>query len=317
MRGELHEDLKEMIVLRDRMGIPPVNALSVPEARSMFEEIYAPPEDPPSVDMLREYSIPGPDGPLDVRLYTPEGDPPFPVLVFFHGGGYVLGSLDTHDLMCRILCRQAECTVVSVDYRLAPEDPFPAALRDCFAATQWVADHPGVVHGDPDRLAVGGDSAGGNLAAAVSLMCRDRDGPSLQHQTLIYPAVNNHDAHPDLDSYLENAEGYMISIDDLIWFSEKYLPHPIHNYNELASPLEARDLSDLPPATVVTAGFDPLRDEGVAYARRLEENGVPVVHRNYEDMVHGFAMMLDGPSLDRAHECLSFVSERLRENLAG
>lgn len=314
MRGELHDDLKDMIALRERMGIPPVSALSVPEARDLFEEIYAPPEDPLSVDMLREYSIPGPTGPLDVRIYTPEGEPPFGVLVFFHGGGYVIGSLDTHDTMCRVLCRRAGCTVVSVDYRLAPEHPFPAALRDCFAATRWVAKHPGVVHGDPDVLAVGGDSAGGNLAAAVSLMCRDRNGPDLEHQVLVYPAVNNHDAHPDLDSYTENAEGFMLSIDDLIWFSEKYLEHPIHNYNSLASPLEARSLSDLPAATVITAGFDPLRDEGVAYARRLREDGVPVDHRNYEDMVHGFAMMLDEPRLDRAHECMDYVSERLRES---
>lgn len=314
MRGELHEDLQEMIELQDRMGLPPVSALSVETAREMFEDLYAPPEDPPSVKMVRDYSIPGPDTPIDVRIYTPEADPPVPVLVFFHGGGYVIGSLETHDTTCRVLCRRAGCSVVSVDYRLAPEAPFPAPLNDCYAATQWVVDHPGIVHGTPDRVAVGGDSAGGNLAAAVSLMSRDFEGPSLRHQLLIYPAVNNYRAHPDLTSYEENAEGFMLSVDDMQWFAEKYLPDRVHNFNPFASPLEARDLSDLPPATVVTAGFDPLRDEGVAYAERLGEAGVSVDHRNFEDMTHGFAMMLEGPRLDRAHECMDYVSERLRES---
>lgn len=313
MRGELHEDLQDMIDLRDRMGLPPVGALSVEAARRMFEDLYAPPADPLSVGMVRQYGIPGPGGAFDVRIYTPEGQPPFPILMFFHGGGFVIGSLDTHDTLCRVLCRRARCSVVSVDYRLAPEHPFPAALEDCRAATHWVAEHPGVVLGDLDRLAVGGDSAGGNLAAALALSCRDRAGPGLCHQLLIYPAVNNHHVHRDLDSYEENAEGFMLSIDDLMWFSEKYLPDDTDLFNPLASPLEARDLSGLPPATVVTAGFDPLRDEGVAYARRLEEEGVPVDHRNFDDVTHGFAMMLDEPRLDRAHECLDYACERLRE----
>ncbi|MFB6296440.1 MAG: alpha/beta hydrolase [Halobacteriales archaeon] len=242
-------------------------------------------------------------------MYTPEGEGPFPVLTFYHGGGWVIGTLDTHEPICRALAGAADCVVVSVDYRLAPEHPFPAALEDCYAATRWVSDNAATLHADPDRVAVGGDSAGGNLAAAVAQACRDHGGPELVHQLLVYPVT---DHAFDTDSYAENAEGYFLTRADMEWFWDHYLDSRFDGNNPYASPLRARDLGGLPPASVVTAGFDPLRDEGIAYAKRLDAAGVAVEHHHYDGAIHGFFGMLVEPEIPQARDAVETTAADLR-----
>jgi acetyl esterase len=257
---------------------------------------------------VADFAIEGPDGPIPIRAYVPEGEGPFPVLVYYHGGGWVIGGLDEYENVTSAICDRGEVVVLSVDYRLAPEHPFPAQLADAYAALEWAAEFAADVSGDPDRLAVGGDSAGGNLAAAVSLLARDRGGPDISHQSLIYPAVASPVIH-EFDSYTENAEGYFLERRSIDWFYEKWLPSELHARNEYAAPLLARDLSGLPSATVVTAGFDPLRDEGAAYADRLTEAGVAVHHEHYDDMIHGFASMTE--LIDAARVANGVVADEL------
>ena len=290
-------------------GAPPFSVLSVRGARDLHRRLSAPPAEPEPVGSVRDFRIPGAEEGVPVRVYAPEGEGPFPVLVYYHGGGWVVGSLDGVDSLCRALTEAADCMVVSVDYRLAPEHPFPAPVEDAHAAFRWVADTVDAVGGDPDRVAVGGDSAGGNLAAAVSLLARDRGGPTPDYQLLVYPATD-----PDLatDSYAENAEGYFLTRDDMAWFWDHYLASDVDAANPYAAPLLARDLSGLPPATVVTAGFDVLRDEGVAYAERLADAGVDVDHRHYERMIHGFATKLVDPEFPQAREVVDAAGDALR-----
>ena len=307
--SEPHSAVREVLDARESEGIPRFSSLSVDGARALHEELSAPPEEPAPVGRVSEYRIPGPESELPIRIYEPEGEGPFPALLYVHGGGWVLGDLDGVDQLCRLLVDAADCVVVSVGYRLAPEHPFPAPVEDCYAALRWLADNPGIAHADPDRLAVAGDSAGGNLAAALSLLARDRGGPALDYQALIYPVT---DRAFDTDSYAENAEGYFLTRADMEWFWEHYLKSDLDGANPYASPLRARDLADLPPATVVTAGFDPLRDDGVAYAERLSAAGVPVEHRNYDDMIHGFVTMLVDPGLSRARTEIERLGEDLR-----
>jgi acetyl esterase len=208
-----------------------------------------------------------------------------PGLVFFHGGGWVRGSLQTHDVVCRALANGAGCIVVSVDYRMAPEHTFPAAFDDSLAATRWVGEHAVELGIEPSRLAVGGDSAGGNLAAAVALAIRDEGGPPLVHQLLIYPVT---DYNFDTPSYIENAEGYMLTREAMRFYWRLYLRDEADADDYRASPLRARSFNNLPPALVITAEYDPLRDEGRAYADQLREAGTRVVYREYPGMVHGF-----------------------------
>jgi acetyl esterase len=251
---------------------------------------------PPSVEETLDRTIPGPDGDLDVRLYLPHSEHPVPTVVFFHGGGFVLGSIATHDWLCRHLTRESGCCVLSVDYRLAPEHQFPAAVEDAYAAVEWVASNPGAVSGTGE-LAVAGDSAGGTLAAVTALMTAERDGPTLDYQALLYPSVG---VEPDQPSVKEHT-GIVLSESDLEWFGECYYGSDIHRRNPYADPTNACDLSGVPPATVVTAGFDPLRDGGKRYAERLVHDGVDTRYENYEAMVHGFATLRD---VDRAHDVI-------------
>jgi acetyl esterase len=237
------------------------------------------------VGSVADRTIPGDGGPVPVRVYTPAGAGPFAAVLFFHGGGWVVGTLDSHDDVCRSLCRRAGCVVVSVDYRLSPEVKFPAGLDDCFAALRWVAANAGAVHVDPRRIAVAGDSAGGNLAAAVALMARDRGGPAIAFQALLYPVTA---AYFDTSSYHANATGYGLTRDTMIWFWKQYLAGAEDGQNPYAAPLRARSLSGLPPAFVATAGYDVLRDEGEAYAARLANEGVPVRAVRYAALHHGF-----------------------------
>jgi acetyl esterase len=248
---------------------------------------------------VEDRAIPGPNGPIPARIYTPMGTGPFPVLVYFHGGGWVIGDIETHDGVCRSLCNGTGCIVISVDYGLAPEHRFPAAPEDCYAATAWVAQQAATFNGDASRVAVGGDSAGGNLAAVVSLMARDRGGPSLAFQLLIYPAT---DLRMQSLSIEENGEGYYLTKRDMVWFRRHYLTSEQDMTNPLASPLLAPDLRGLPPALVITAEFDPLRDEGEAYGQRLAEAGVPTIISRYHGMIHSFVRM--APILDQGKRAI-------------
>jgi acetyl esterase len=264
------------------------------------------------VAAVEDRFIPGPAGDLPARVYTHEGLGPFPLVVFFHGGGWVLGDLDTHDPFCRALCAGAGCVVISVGYRLAPEHPFPAALDDALAATHWVAEHAAEVGGDPARIALAGDSAGGNLSAVTALRIRDEGGPTLRGQLLIYAAVGYHT--PPTTSYIENAEGYGLTREAAIWFYDQYLAEESQATNPYAAPLLAPDLRGLPPALVITAEYDVLRDEGELYVERLRAAGVPVRLSRYDGVHHRFAEMIG--ILDQAEQARDEMCVWLREVLA-
>ncbi|QUO48998.1 alpha/beta hydrolase [Halorubrum ruber] len=262
---------------------------------------------PPSVGATESVRVPGPEGDSEARLYLPDSDPPHPTVVFFHGGGFVLGSVETHDWLCRHLTRESGCAVLSVEYRLAPEHPFPAAVEDAYAAVEWAADSTERLRGTGD-VAVAGDSAGGNLAAVTALMAAERDGPEIAHQALLYPGIG---IDPEQESVREHA-GVVLSREDIEWFSEAYYRSEIHRRNPYADPINAGDLSGVAPATVVTAGFDPLRDGGKAYAEKLVADGVATRYENYPSMVHGFMTMQD---VDRAREAIADVAADLADAL--
>ena len=267
-------------------ALPPFDALSVEEARARLKVYPLPGARADAVASAADRAIPGPGGPLGLRVYTPLGAGPFPLLVFFHGGGFVVCDLGTHDALCRNLCAGAGCVVASVDYRLAPEHRFPAAPDDCLAATRWAAEHAAELGADPARVAVGGDSAGGNLAAVTALRVRDEGGPRLAGQLLLYPTTDAEAA--GMPSLVENAEGYGLTARDMAWFKGHYLADPVESADPRASPLRAAHLRGLPPALVHTAEYDPLRDEGEAYAARLREAGVPTAVSRCAGMIHGY-----------------------------
>jgi acetyl esterase len=269
-----------------RAALPPMHTLSVAEARAQVVPIEVPELRVPAVAEVRQQEIPGPAGPLAVRLYTPRGQGPFPLMVFFHGSGFVVCSLDTHDAMCRNLAAGSGCLVASVDYRLAPEHRFPAAPEDCLAATRWLAPHAAELGADRGRVLVAGDSAGGNLATVTALRIRDEGGPALIGQLLIYPVTDHVDA--DYHSYVENAEGYGLTTDGMRWFWRHYLGNAADAAHPHAAPMRAANLAGLPPALIVTAQYDPLRDEAEAYGERLRLAGVPVEIRRWNGVNHGF-----------------------------
>jgi len=287
-----------------------VSAMTPAEARRSFEQMRSPlPAEP--VARVEDRAIPGPAGALPIRVYTPEGAPASaPGVVYFHGGGWVIGSLDTHDGFCRALANRARAVVASVDYRLAPEHRFPAAADDCYAAAHWIAEHGAEIGIDGGRLAVGGDSAGGNLAAVVAQMARDQGGPRLRSQVLIYPVTDSDFERP---SYRENAEGYLLTRDAMRWFWDAYVPDPSERANPYAAPLRAEKLAELPPALVLTAEYDPLRDEGEAYGSRLRDAGVRVETTRYDGQIHGFAAMFE--ILDAGKRALEQIGAVLRRAL--
>lgn len=290
------------------LGVPGIGELPPDEARAAgdaaAEAVFGPLVEVPCEDR----TIPGPAGAVPVRVYRP-GDEPAPVLIYFHGGGWVLGSLNTHHGVCATLARLSGCVVCSVDYRMAPEHRFPAAVEDAWASVTWAAENAEELGGVPGALAVGGDSAGGNLAAVCALRARDA-GLSLALQLLVYPVT---DADLDTSTYLEFAEGYFLTRYSMEWFWGHYLPEG-DRFHPDASPLRAEDVSGTAPALVMTAGFDPLRDEGEAYARRLEAAGVPVTLTRYDGMIHGFFRM---PGvMDKASEALAEAAGALRAAFA-
>ena len=269
---------------------PDSTTMDPPAVRELFRGMMAFDGDPSAVAKVEERTVPGPTGDIPVRVYRPEGDGPFPILVWYHGGGWVIGDIDTADTAARRLCSLADALVVSVDYRLAPEHPYPAGTDDGWAALTWVAEHGAELGGDPSRLAIGGDSAGGNLTAQAALRAAAEGGPAIALQLLVYPCCDLTLSYP---SIRENGEGYFLTEAMMQWFVGHYLSSDGDAEDPDVSPLSASDeaLAKVAPAHVITAEYDPLRDEGEAYAARLAELGVPTTSQRYDGMVHGFFQM--------------------------
>ena len=290
---------------------PPLHTLSVAGARQLLLDLSDTDPTPVADETVRDLQIAGPEGTdLDVRVYRPNRDGDMATLIYCHGGGWALGGLDSVDPLCRLLAVEAGIIVISVGYRRTPEHSFPAALRDVYTVLEWTEGHVEPLAGDPDRIAIGGDSAGGNLAAAVTLMTRDFDGPSLDCQLLVYPVL---DCAFDTASYEENAEGYYLTRADMEWFWEMYLDDPLHASNPYAAPARHPDLSGLPPAYILTCEFDPLRSEGKSYADRLRAADVPVTYANIDGMIHGFFRHVT--RMDAAEASATEAARYLRANL--
>jgi acetyl esterase len=303
----LHPQAKAFLDNLAAGGAPPIEQLPLADARAVRSEMIEAggPEQP--VAEVRNRSVPGPDGPIRIRVYRPVRNETLPALIFFHGGGFVICNLDTHDRQCRALANASGCAVISVDYRLAPENKYPAAVNDAYAATQFIAEHPAEFGIDPNRIAVGGDSAGGNLATVVALLSRERGGPRLKFQLLIYPVVDFYDQSPSMQQY---SQGYFLTREGMDWFTNSYLPSREAGLEPSASPMNATDLSALPPAMVITAECDPLRDQGEEYARKLQGAGVPVELKRYEGMIHPFFQF--GGILDTARVAMNDAASALR-----
>lgn len=291
------------------MGTPAFHQLTPEENRRAMQNIV------PTVTIasepvgsVQDQFIPVKDGEIKIRIYTPEGEGIFPILVHFHGGGFVFGDLEMVDAPLRAITNAAQCIVVSVDYRLAPEHPFPTAAEDAYSAVKWVAENAYTFDGDPQRIAVAGDSAGGDLAAVVCLMAREQGGPSLCFQVLLYPCT---DFSKDYPSSHDFAEGYFLSRKDMKYFEKQYFRTEEEKRSIYASPLLADDLRGLPAALVVTAGYDPLHDEGQAYANRLKDAGVKVKYHCYDDTIHGFLIL--GGVIDRGKELIEEVASSLQD----
>jgi len=283
----LDPQIAGLLQLMESSGAPAMSQGTPEQAREGFRMLTVGLRDPATLAQVRATEDVVLPGGVPARVYRPEADGPVPTIVFLHGGGFVIGDLETHDDHARLLCRDVAAVVLSVDYRLAPEHRWPAGLEDCLAATRWAFEHVDELGGDAARVAVGGDSAGGNLSAAVCLALRDAGGPQLAAQLLLYPATDFEEAsaHPSRE---ENAEGYFLTEDDMRWFGEQYVPEGADRRDPALSVLHAPDLSGLPPAVVATAEYDPLRDEGEAYADALAAAGVQVVKRRYPGLIHGF-----------------------------
>lgn len=302
---EIRAYLDEQAALR----LPPIYEMSVAEARRVAVERaplrYAVLEE---IDTVRDIHVPGPAGPITTRVYTPASAEPLPVLVYFHGGGWVTGNLDTHDGLCRSLARRTPCVVAAVDYRLAPEHRFPAAADDAWAVTTWVAAHAGEIGGRGDRLAAGGDSAGGNLAAVMALRALRHEEPALCLHLMICPVTDDDFTRR---SYERNADGFGLTRRAMQWFWDHYVPDHTRRRDPDASPLRASDVRGLAPAAVLTCEFDVLLDEGDDYARRLKDAGVPTFHKRYDGLIHGTVVM---PSVTpRAWELIEDSAQALRE----
>ena len=296
---------------RAEANATPLYEMSLAQARAAdLADIRAGAGTGDPVHHVVDTTFPGPDGELPVRIYRPDLDGPLGTLVYFFGGGWTLGSIETSDGVCRALANAAGCQVVTPGYRLAPEHPFPAAVHDCLAAVAWVADNAGELGADRDRIAVGGDSAGGNLAAVTSLAARGRGGPAIAAQLLVYP---NTCYHADTESLRDNDDRYQFNHHSVDWYWRNYLSSTQDGRDPLVSPLLAPDLAGLPRALVITAEYDPLRDEGEAYANRLRDAGVPVELTRYDGMAHGFFTM--SGVLDGARQAVAQVAEYLRKNL--
>ena len=288
----LHPHARALLDLMVERNVPPTHTLTPAQARQMYLErrSYTQPNAKDLAE-VRDLQVPagsGPHGAIPLRLYKPSVAEVLPVLVYYHGGGWVIGDLDTHDVLCRELAHLSGCAVVAVDYRMGPEYRFPAAVDDCFAATRWVRQNAQTLGLDADRMAVGGDSAGGNLAAVVSLLSRDAGDLPIRYQLLIYPATDMRQLTASIQS---NGQGYMLTKDTMDYFQGHYIDDKTAFSDWRASPLLAASHANLPPALVLTAGFDPLRDEGIAYAQKMTEAGSHSTHISFERQIHGFITM--------------------------
>jgi acetyl esterase len=307
----LHPQTQALLDEFAKAGAIDLTQLPPAAVRQVYQQMSLPRSAPIEVGSVADRTIPGPAGAIPVRIYTPASNATGAGLVYYHGGGFVIGGLDTHDPTCRALANASGATIVSVDYRLAPEHKYPAAADDCYAALLWTAEHGAEIGVDPKRLAVAGDSAGGNLAAVTALLARERRGPALRYQLLIYPVT---DHRFDTASYRDNGEGYFLSAAQMKWFWDHYLERPEQGDEHAASPLRAKDLAGLPPALVITAEYDPLRDEGEAYAARLREAGVEADLIRYPGQIHGFFAMFE--LLDDGRAAVDRAGAALRRALA-
>lgn len=309
----LHPQARALLDLIAERGLPAMHELTPIDARAFYRDrrSFTQPE-APAVAEVRELSAEGPHGPIPLRHYRPAPSSPglLPVLVYFHGGGWTIGDLDTHDVLCRQFANGSGCAVVAVDYRMGPEHRFPAAVDDCLAATAWVARQASTFGVDATRLAVGGDSAGGNLAAVVALLARDRDDLAIAYQLLIYPATDMRRGHA---SHTANGRGYLLETETISYYHDHYIDDAAHDHDWRASPLLHDDLSHLPPALVLTAGFDPLRDEGLAYADALAAAGNRSTYICFERQLHGFITM--GKVIDEANAAAALCAGELRRAL--
>jgi acetyl esterase len=301
-------------VLAAMAGQPTLDSMTPPQARAMFSMAFPTMQAAkPEVAEVRDLAAEGARGSIPLRLYRPAGSAAkavLPGIVFFHGGGWVIGDLETYDNICRLLCNASGCAVVSVDYRLAPEHKFPAAAEDCFDATRWIAAHAAELGIDPARLAVAGDSAGGNLAAVVSLMARDAGGPALKHQLLFYPVT---DLSGETESYRVNGRDYFLTQTLMRWFGDHYVRSETDRSDWRASPLLAHTHTELPSATVLVCGFDPLRDEGIAYAAVLQGAGVPTQLIRADSQIHGYLLM--DAAIPQVSQAIKNCSASLRRAL--
>jgi len=308
----LHPQARALLDLIEQRAVPPTHSLTVDDARRFYRErrFFTQP-DTPEVGHVEDLRV---DGTLPLRLYKPlhAAAGLLPVLVYFHGGGWTIGDLDTHDTLCRQLANGSGCAVVSVDYRLGPEHRFPAAVDDSRSALHWVHANAASLGLDAARLAVGGDSAGGNLAAVVAIDARDNGGPQLAFQLLIYPAT---DMRAIAASHFTNGQGYLLTSNTVRYFHDHYIDDPKHDLDWRASPLLHPDLSRLPPAFILTAGFDPLRDEGLMYAQRLSEAGTRTTSICFDRQIHGFITM--GRVIDEANAAVDICASQLRTALLG
>lgn len=312
MPAKLDPDAAAVYKAFQDAGRPAYEDLTADEARAYYDaaRLVSNP-DPRELASIQSIVIPGPAGDIPARVYTPktlrQDNGLAPALVFFHGGGWVIGNLDTHDVVCRAIADEGQLIVISVDYRLAPEHKFPAAVEDAIAATQWVADNARKLGIDPERISVGGDSAGGNLSAVVTIHARDHGGPMLAGQVLIYPATDFSMSYP---SHSEPETSILLTHSVIRWFRDHYLGGAQAEHDWRASPARVETLAGLPPAFVMTAGADPLRDEGDEYARRLADAGVPVTHRAYPGQFHGFFTM--GKLLQKANVAVTEIGDWLK-----
>ena len=310
----LHPQARALLDLIDQRAAPAVHEQTPLEARESYRarRFFTQPDAQP-VAHVRELTADGPHGPIAMRLYRPtsETSGALPVLVYFHGGGWVIGDLDTHDALCRALANGSGCAVVSVDYRMGPEHRFPAAVDDCLAATYWVRRNAAALNVNPDKLAVGGDSAGGNLAAVIALAARNAGDLPVAYQLLIYPATVQRRV---TRSGAVNGQGLLLTVDSMRYFHDHYIDDDRHDHDWRAAPLLCDDLGRLPPALVLTAGFDPLRDEGIEYAHRLTQAGNRATLVSFERQIHGFITM--GKVIDEAEEAIAMCAAALKRALS-
>jgi acetyl esterase len=300
-------------ILEQLLKLPRFETLSVADARALATQYNAAGRLPPvPVASVVNRVIPGPGGDLPIRVYTPEGTGPFPLMMYFHGSGFVMCSLDTHDRGCRNWCNVAGCVVVSVDYRLAPENKFPAGPEDCYAATKWAAAHAAELNADAAHIVLAGDSAGGNMVAATALMARDRGGPALCGQLMVVPVTDY--PEPGYPSHVENAQGYGLTTAGMKWYWGHYLSDKSEADNPYASPVRAPNLRGLPPALIITAELDVLRDEGERYGKLLAEAGVPTQVTRYAGVHHGFFGMQ--AVLDKSKQAMEEATSWLKQRFA-